>query len=91
MSLGCWETCARRRHDTLLNRYLVATGSTARLSPAFREAYWLAGASNALAGALLHHLQTLTAASSSPAARYDAQRAASSWMRVLRRAHRVWS
>jgi aminoglycoside phosphotransferase (APT) family kinase protein len=55
-SLGYWEPDARRRHDTLLKRYLEASGRGSTLSSSVREHYGLAGASNALAGALRYHL-----------------------------------
>jgi plastocyanin len=54
--LGCWAPEARRRHDTLLRRYLRARGWPDRLDAATREAYQLASASNALSGALRYHL-----------------------------------
>lgn len=90
MSLGCCEPGARRRHDTLLRTYLQASGGACVLSKELRQAYWLAGASNALAGALLHHLQSLADAERSRHDLFHAQRAAHGWMRVLRRAHAVW-
>ena len=55
-SLGYWEPEARRRHDTLIRRYLVARGADDALSRPLRDAYWLASASNVLAGALRYHL-----------------------------------
>src|SRR5919108_667753 len=49
-SLGYWELEARRRHDTLLRRYLKARAFAGELSRAVRDAYWLAAACNVLAG-----------------------------------------
>jgi hypothetical protein len=55
-SLGYWEPEAARRHDTFLSVYLQASDlSPARLGE-LRSAYWIAAASNVLAGALAHHL-----------------------------------
>jgi Ser/Thr protein kinase RdoA (MazF antagonist) len=89
-SLGCWEPEARRRHDTLFRAYLSARGLDDRLSPDLRAAYWLAGASNALAGALRYHL-ALTSEASTRRQHGAAIRAASDWLRVIRRADAYWS
>ena len=90
LSLGGWEPEARRRHDTLFAGYLAARGWESRLTPPLRAAYWVAGASNALAGALLHHLTIATDPRVSPLRRGVAARAAFGWGRVLRRAD-AWS
>jgi aminoglycoside phosphotransferase (APT) family kinase protein len=58
-SLGCWEPAARRRHDTLLRRYLRARGLPDHLGPEVRDAYWLAAACNVLSGALRYHLAVM--------------------------------
>lgn len=84
-SLGFWELEARRRHDTLLAAYLSSHGLDRRLSSDFRTAYWLAGASNALAGALRYHLWVADSAAEHPA-REAAMRAVKDWLRVIRRA-----
>lgn len=84
-SLGYLENEARRRHDTLLQRYLVTRGLSARLSSDLRAAYWAAGACNALAGALRYHLWVASSASDT-ATRARAAALASDWLRVLRRA-----
>jgi hypothetical protein len=89
-SLGYWEPEVRRRHDTLLASYLAARGETATLSSDVRGAYWLAGASNAFAGALRYHLAMAQAAESG-AHRAKALHAAKDWLRVIRRADAVWS
>ena len=90
-SLGYWERNARRYHDTLLATYLSATGREQRLTSTIRAAYWMAGASNALAGALLHHVEMAADPRQSPARRRAAMRAARDWLRVIRRADAWWS
>lgn len=90
-SLGCWEPEARRRHDTLFSAYLSARGLDRILHSDLRGAYWLAGASNALAGALLHHLSVATDHTVSDARRASAVSSALEWLRVLRRADALWS
>jgi thiamine kinase-like enzyme len=85
-SLGMWEPEARRRHDTMLQRYLVANGGTGKLSRGFREACILAGAFNALAGALRYHLTVLQDGTSSEEAKRRSQSAAVGWLRIVRRA-----
>ena len=81
-SVGCWEPEARRRHDTLLRAYCGG----GPLPAAFRREYWLAGASNALAGAVRYHLVVLNDPLSTDSLRYDAWRALRAWERVIRRA-----
>ena len=84
-SLGAWEPEARRRHDTLFKRYLTARGLPVKLGADVRDLYWLASASNALAGALAYHLAV--AADQRARGNHDsAMRCASGWLRVLRRA-----
>ena len=90
-SLGEWEPEARRRHDTLLASYLTARGLDRRLGKDLRAAYWLAGASNALAGALFYHLWIMADERSSAARSAGALRAAQQWLRILRRADACWS
>lgn len=90
-SLGFWEAEAGRRHDSLLRAYLTAYGMKDHLSQEVRAAYWLAGASNALSGALLHHLQTAGDATLSVNRRSRSVRAAEAWLRVIRRADAYWS
>ena len=90
-SLGCWEPEARRRHDTLLRRYLFARGLSTHLGHEVRDAYWLAGACNVLAGALRYHLAILNGwGNPSPRARSDAARIVRDYSRVIRRADAVW-
>lgn len=90
-SLGFWEAEARRRHDALLGTYLAARGIQCKFTPNMRAAYWLASASNALAGALTHHLQMAALPGQSPGRRVSAVRAAQAWLRVIRRADESWS
>jgi hypothetical protein len=96
-SLGLWEPQARRRHDTLLCAYLAARGLPPRLDRELRDMYWLAGACNLLAGAVLHHLGVAVGARGRPDRRGgeggegdEALRAARHWLRVIRRADACW-
>jgi aminoglycoside phosphotransferase (APT) family kinase protein len=88
-SLGYWEWQARRRHDTLLQIYLAARGLNPVLTSELRELYWLAGASNALSGALGYHLSFVN---ENWCAEVRAQHAlaACDWMRIIRRADACW-
>jgi aminoglycoside phosphotransferase (APT) family kinase protein len=85
-SLGCWEPEARRRHDTLMRMYLEARSTPQRFASEVRADYWLASASNGLAGAIRYHLSVLSDESTTEAARYDSGRALIAWERVVRRA-----
>jgi Ser/Thr protein kinase RdoA (MazF antagonist) len=89
-SLGFWEPQARRRHDTLLVRYLEARGLPPRLDRELRDAYWMAGASNALAGALAYHLWRLEQAAPESIERGAALDAVRDALRVIRRADTCW-
>jgi hypothetical protein len=95
-SLGFWEPEARRRHDTLLRRYLTCRGGPDRLDRGLRDAYWLAGACNALAGALRYQVAVAdgwrrpAARARAVAARAVAARAARDALRVVRRADACW-
>lgn len=84
-SLGYWEPEARRRHDTFLRDYLCARGAEDSLSSDLRAAYWMAGASNALAGALRYHCWCAMNASTIRA-RAAGAHAADGWLRVIVRA-----
>lgn len=84
-SLGVWEPEACRRHDTLLQRYLVDRGCSAFLSSDLRAAHWAAGACNALSGALAYHLWQMSAALDSTERRLAA-RCVLAYLRVIRRA-----
>ncbi|HWR49792.1 MAG TPA: aminoglycoside phosphotransferase family protein [Bryobacteraceae bacterium] len=59
-SLGFWDGQTRRRHDALVRRYLAARGNSGLLGSGFRDAYAVARASNALAGAMKYHLLNMT-------------------------------
>lgn len=92
-SLGLWEPEAHRRHDTLLVDYLAARDVSTVLGSDVRAAYWLAAASNVLAGALLYHLAVAGEAlragvgSDGDPAMAQARDAA----RIVRRAAAFWS
>lgn len=88
-SLGYWEWEVRRRHDTLLRHYLAARGLPATLTRHIRDLYWLAGASNALAGALRYHLHCLTNTADT-IERAAHARSACDWLRIMRRADACW-
>lgn len=85
-SLGFWEPAVKRKHDTLLATYLACRGLPAPPSREVRDAYWLAGASNGLAGALHYQLKLATDAGQPAGAKDTALRAAHDWLRVIRRA-----
>jgi aminoglycoside phosphotransferase (APT) family kinase protein len=89
-SLGFWEPDARRVHDTLLRRYLRARGETGPASRALRDAYWLAGGSNAFAGALRYHLTVMADPHRTARQRWVASCAAEDWLRIIRRAEERW-
>ncbi len=88
-SLGYWEWQARRRHDTLLQAYLAARGLPPVLTGELRELYWLAGACNALSGALRYHLSFVNERCPAPV-RAEHARAARDWLRIVRRADACW-
>ncbi|MBM1173760.1 phosphotransferase [Microvirga arabica] len=89
-AVGYWEPEGRRRHDTLLASYLSAMGMDRRLTPSVRAVYWMAAASNALSGALLHHLRIARNGCQSSRQRAAAARAAQDALRVVRRADAWW-
>jgi len=92
LSLGCWEPEAKRRHDTLLQRYLIARGLSSALDRDLRRAYWLAAASNVLAGALLYQVSVAAGWTDASARdRLAASGAARGHLRALRRAQALWS
>jgi hypothetical protein len=88
-SLGYWEWQARRGHDTLLRLYLEARGLPSVLTNEVRELYWLAGACNALAGALRYHLSFVNDGWPGHV-RAKHAKAACDWLRIIRRAHSCW-
>lgn len=89
-SLGSWEPEARRRHDSLFAGYLSVRGLDRKLGSDLRAAYWLAGASNALSGALSYHLDILLGEQVTESRRALAAYSAREWIRVLRRADAQW-
>jgi hypothetical protein len=90
-SLSFWEPEPKRRHDTLLRKYLIGRGMPDELGPELRERYWLAGASNAFGGALRYHVAQMGSAFNSHAERVAAAAAVRDWLRILARADACWS
>ncbi len=84
LSLRSWEPAAGRDHDTLFRAYLAAAALPPELPPQLRDAYWIAAASNALAGALRYQL--LTACDAAGKTRAIAAAHARSAFRAIRRA-----
>ncbi len=89
-SLGYWEPEARRRHDTLLRRYLGAHGRPTTLGASLRELYWLAGTCNALAGALKYHLLRMADPVNPGEIRRRAAESVRDWGRIVMRADACW-
>jgi hypothetical protein len=89
-SVGFWEWEVRRRHDTLLRRYLAARGWNDRITPELRSLCWFAAASNALAGALRYHLAVANDIRRGDNERYLSAKAAQDWLRMIRRADVTW-
>src|SRR5947209_6094714 len=90
-SLAYWEPGVRRQRTSLLRHYLSARG----LPPGVvREAYvwyWIAAASNALAGALRYHLQrAMRVGDSSPRRQAEAIRAVRDYLRAIELADLLW-
>ena len=84
LSLRSWEPAAARDHDTLFRAYLAAAGRPATLPQELRDGYWIAAASNVLAGALRYQL--LVARDSTGKARATAIGQAHAAFRIIRRA-----
>jgi hypothetical protein len=74
---------------TLVRTYLVARGLEPVLPRDFRRLYWVAGACNALAGALEHHLRTFAQART-PRQQAHTLTLVRKWLRVIRRADASW-
>ncbi|HOL72453.1 MAG TPA: phosphotransferase [Bryobacteraceae bacterium] len=89
-SISFWEPEPKRRHDTLFRKYLTSRGMPDELTPELRELYWLAGASNAFAGALRYHVVRMGSAATR-AERTMASAAVRDWLRILARADACWS
>jgi aminoglycoside phosphotransferase (APT) family kinase protein len=90
-TLAFWEPEARRRHDTLLGEYLLARGSSSSPTRALRDMYWLAAASNCLAGSVLYHLSMATSTDVAGESKRTALAALRDQLRILRRADACWS
>ena len=90
-SLGCWEPQARRRHDTLLRAYLESRREPRVLTNDLRRQYWMASASNGLAGAIRYHLAVLGDQALPDTMRSESGRALAEWERVVRRASALLS
>jgi aminoglycoside phosphotransferase (APT) family kinase protein len=88
-SLGCWDVEAGRHHDTLLRVYLAHRQPSIPLTARVRETYWLACASNGLAGAIRYHLAVAADTHAPPSARRDSACALRAWTRVIRRAAEI--
>jgi hypothetical protein len=84
LSLRAWEPAAARDHDTLFRAYLAAADRPTALTAELRDAYWIAAASNVLAGALRYQL--VVARESSGRQRAIAIAQARAAFRVIRRA-----
>jgi hypothetical protein len=89
-SLGFWEPEVRRVHDTLLETYLDARGADARITPSLREACWLAGGCNAMAGALRYHLEVANDPLRTEEQRRTSTLGAADWLRIISRADDAW-
>jgi hypothetical protein len=85
-SLGCWEPQARRRHDTLMRAYLDARRGRSTFDRGLRMEYWLASASNGLAGAIRYHLAVSADPASDDDSRSRSRRALNASERVVKRA-----
>jgi aminoglycoside phosphotransferase (APT) family kinase protein len=89
-SAGFWEPEVRRRHDTLFRSYLRARQLSDRLTPELRELYWVAAASNAMAGALRYHLSVILDSARSDDEQFRSHGALRDWLRIIRRADACW-
>jgi aminoglycoside phosphotransferase (APT) family kinase protein len=89
-TLAFWEPEARRSHDTLFRWYLDRADWAEGLSRKLRDAYWLAGACNAMAGALRYHMAVTLDEERTDMERAQSRAAAADWLRILRRADVCW-
>lgn len=87
-TLSLWEPEARRRHDSLLGRYLSERGWSGFIGRDVRDACWLAAACNILAGAVLYHIGVVTEGKGRQ--RHDSFQALDQCARILRRADACW-
>lgn len=83
-SLGCWDTEARRRHDSLLRLSVQASQLSTRLDRVVRANYWMASASNGLGGAIRYHLAVMADPLTTARTRQASRRALDEWQRVIR-------
>lgn len=90
-SISFWEPEPKRRHDTLLRKYLIGRGMPDEIGAEVRERYWLAGASNAFGGALRYHVVQMGSTFNSHAERVAASAAVRDWLRIMARADACWS
>lgn len=89
-SLRFWEFQARQKHDQFLRDYLDLAGRSGATTREFRDAYWLAAGCNAFAGALRYHLSVTQDPARTRRQREISYRAATDWLRILRRADACW-
>jgi hypothetical protein len=89
-SLGYWEPEVKRLHDTFIGHYLEWAGRPRLMMRDFRKLYWLASASNAMAGALHYHFETMLNPAVSVAVRESSAGVARDWLRIIRRADHYW-
>ena len=92
-SLGAWEPGVRRQRASLLGRYLQARGLPTAAVHHLDLWYWVAAASNALAGALYYHIQQALRAGADPGATQAsaALRAARDHLYAIERADVLWA
>jgi hypothetical protein len=90
-SLGYWEPVVRQQRTRLLRHYLRARGLPAGAARDVYVWYWVAAASNALAGALKYHLQqAMRLAESAPGCQTDSVRAVRDYLHAIERADFLW-
>jgi hypothetical protein len=89
-SLGYWEPEVKRSHDSFIRHYLECAGRPHLLSRDVRRLLWLASASNAMAGALQYHLETMLDPAVPPHVRESSGGVARDWLRIIRRADHYW-
>jgi hypothetical protein len=89
-SLSYWEPETARRHDTLVRRYLVARELPSSSTAELRVGYWIAAASNVLAGALAHHLMACLLQRPGSVERVGSFWRARDCLRIIRRADALY-
>jgi hypothetical protein len=88
-SLSYWEPDVRKQRTSLLRQYLRARGLPPAVVGEACVWYWVAAASNALAGALRYHLQRAMG-ELSPRRQADAVRAVRGYLRAIELADLLW-